>query len=303
MLIVDQRQDGMYSMPAKEIKLTSLKSISSKLARQILRQISIKPTYPKELSKLLKEHEQKIYYHVRKLEKSGLIRLLKKEQIQGGSANIYCLKEDAFLFKFKDLKLNQKLPSKNVENKFLEPFIENNTLNALIVVGSPDPHGPDKARSRDGYYGIDFALFLGTYLNYVPQLNVKLDTEVRQEDLDNNLILIGGPVTNKITEKFNDTLPIKFENGNIKSNISNIIYHTDETGLIVKASNKFNKQKRILVIAGRRHAGTRAAIISFLKKFNQLTDGNRYSENTKARVVEGIDLDSDGIVDDVEFLE
>ncbi len=303
MLVVDQRQNGTYSVTANEIKLSSLKSLSSKLARLILRQIAIKPMYPKELSKILKEHEQKIYYHIRNLEKSGLIRILKKEQIQGGSANIYCLKEDAFIFKFKELKLTQKLTSKKVKNKFLEPFIENNTLNALIVVGSPDPHGPEKARSRDGYYGMDLALFLGTHLNYVPQLNVKLDTEVRQEDLDNNLILLGGPVTNKITEKFNDTLPIRFENGNIKSTISNVIYHNDENALIVKTVNKFNRSKRILVIAGRKHAGTRAAIIGFLKKFDQICLGNKYNDKINSKVVEGIDMNSDGIVDEVEFLE
>ena len=67
-----------------------------------------------------------------------------------------------------------------------------------------------------------------------------LDTDVRESDLDNNLILIGGPITNKTTERFNDKLPIKFENGVIKSTISNETYPQDEAGIIVKIKNPLN---------------------------------------------------------------
>ncbi len=304
MFVLDKRQDGNYSLPVKEIKLENIKALSSKLAQKIIKRLADKPNYPKKLAKDLKEHEQKIYYHIRKLEDSGFIRRLKSETIQGATANIYTLCEDSFMFKFNPLKLSQKLATKENTNDYLKPFIKDGKLNCLIIVGSPDPHGPDKARSRDGYYGMDLALFLGTHLNYVPSLNVMLDTETRQEDLENNnLILLGGPVTNKIMEKFNDKLPIRFEQGNIKSSISNIIYHNDENALIVKSINPHNKEKRILAIAGKRHSGTRAAIIAFLKHFNSIITGNRYNEKINARVIEGVDLDSDGTVDDVEFLE
>jgi hypothetical protein len=56
------------------------------------------------------------------------------------------------------------------------------------VVGSPDPHGPERARSRDGYYGIDLGLFLGTFLYYVSDFSVKLDTEVTGDDLKKNFL-------------------------------------------------------------------------------------------------------------------
>jgi hypothetical protein len=170
-------------------------------------------------------------------------------------------------------------------------------------VGSPDPHGPDKARSRDGYYGMDLALFLGTFLNYVPKFNVKLDTEFREEDSNNNLILIGGPVVNRVVDKVNSKLPIRFEEGNIKSSVSNEVYTQDECGLIVKAKSPLNKDKYILVVAGKRFSGTRAAIIAFLKDFKKVTNGNVNNPNIKAKVVEGVDLDSDGIIDDIEFRE
>jgi hypothetical protein len=58
-----------------------------------------------------------------------------------------------------------------------------------------------------------------------------------------------------------------------------------------------------LLIAGKRVMGTRAVMIAFLKKFNEIIKGNKFDNSIMAKVVEGVDLDSDGIVDDVEVLE
>jgi DNA-binding PadR family transcriptional regulator len=303
MFIIEKQKNEIFSLPAKELKFNSLKNFGTELAQKIIRCISEKPKYPTDIAKELKVHEQKVYYHIRNLEKAGIIRVVKKETKQGAVANYYALTEPAFIVKFKKLQQTQKISQFRNESAYLEPFVKNGKLDALIIVGSPDPHGPDKARSRDGYYGIDLALFLGTFLNYVPTANVKLDTDVRENDLDNNLILLGGPITNKTTEKFNDKLPIRFEDGSIKSTISNEIYPQDEAGMIVKIKNPVNRDKEILVIAGKRFAGTRAAIIAFLKHFREITNGNMRNRNIKASVVEGTDLDSDGIVDDVEFRE
>jgi len=290
-------------LPAKEISAEHAKCVSSGLAHRILSLLAKEAMYPIDIAKALKVHEQKVYYHIRNLEKAGIIKIVRKETKQGATANFYALTEPAFVIKFKDFETTSKIAQIRNESEFLEPFIRDGQLDALIIVGSPDPHGPDKARSRDGYYGMDLALFLGTFLNYVPQFNVKLDTEVRDEDLQNNLILIGGPVVNKIVEKVNSKLPIRFENGNIKSTISSETYPQDECGLIVKAKSPFNKDKYILVVAGKRFSGTRAAIIAFLKDFKKITNGNIHNSGIKANVVEGIDLDSDGIIDDIEFRE
>ena len=53
----------------------------------------------------------------------------------------------------------------------------------------------------------------------------------------------------------------------------------------------------------RLHSAQRAAIIAFLKGFKKITSGNVHNPSIKAKVVEGIDLDSDGIIDDIEFRE
>ena len=303
MFVIDKQKNEVYSLPAKEIKTEDAGSVSSELAHKVLSLLAKEPMYPIDIAKALKVHEQKIYYHIRNLEKAGIIKVVKKETKQGATANYYSLAEPAFVIKFKELEATSKFGQIKNESEFLDPFIKDGQLNALIIVGSPDPHGPDKARSRDGYYGMDLALFLGTFLNYVPKFNVKLDTEVREEDLQNNLILIGGPVVNKIVEKVNSHLPIRFEDGNIKSYVSNEVYPQDECGLIVKTKNPLNKDKYVLVAAGKRFSGTRAAIIAFLKDFMKITAGNINNPSIKAKVVEGIDLDSDGIIDDIEFRE
>jgi DNA-binding transcriptional ArsR family regulator len=306
MFVVKKKKNEVYSLPVKEINARDAKIFSSRLAIRILKQLAKEPMYPIEIAKKLKVHEQKVYYHIRTFEKAGIVNVAKQETKQGAVAKYYQLDQPAFIILLRDLEETQKIGTLKSESEFLKPFIRDGQLDAVIIVGSPDPHGPDRARSRDGYYGIDLGLFLGTFLNYVPELNVRLDTEVRQEDLKKNLVLIGGPIVNKVTEKVNDRLPIRFnkeKNWAIESTISKQVYPTDEAGIIVAAKNPFNGNNHVLVVAGKRFAGTRAAIIAFLKHFKEITEGNVHNRKIKAKVVEGVDLDSDGIVDEVEFRE
>jgi len=304
MYIVEKRGGEISSLAAKELKGGQVKAISSPLAQRILRLLAKEPLYPKAVAKRLKENEQTIYYHIRMLEEAKIIHMQRQEVVKGAKANIYALTQQAFVFRFSELETTQKLAETGPS--LLEPFIEDGRLNARIIVGSPDPHGPQKARSRDGYYAIDLALFLGTYLHYVPSLNVRLDTEAREEDLQENLILIGGPIVNTVTARVNKSLPVRFDeedNLNIHSTITGKVYRNDENGIIVKTKSPFNTRKMVMVVAGKRHAGTRAVMIAFMKDLPQIMGGNKKDPQVIAKVVEGIDLDSDGIVDSVEFLE
>ena len=305
--VIKKQQEQTLSMPAQQLKPEHLRSVSSALAQQILHVLSEKPSYAKQIATELKVHEQKVYYHIKNLQSAGVIRIVKQEQRQGAMANYYALAEGAIVVPFGKFQPLSKLSHlKDRHKEFLEPFIHDGQLNAKIIVGSPDPHGPDKARSRDGYYGIDFALFLGCFLNYVPRLNVKLDTETHEADLRENLILLGGPITNKIVEQVNAHLPIYFDKNsgmNIRSTLTKEIYSSDETGLIIKIKSPFAEGKFVLVIAGKRYTGTRAAITAFLQGFAEIAKGNLNNPKVLGKVVEGVDLDSDGIVDAVEFRE
>ena len=307
---MNKTKGEISSLPAKELEFSQIKALKSDLAQEILKLLSKKSAYPMELAKQLDINEQKIYYHIRNLEKARIIEVTKTETIHGTNANYYELIEPAFVIRFKEFQKTPNLSEideiDEQPQEFLEPFIENGKFNSLIIVGSPEPHGPEQSRSKDGYYGMDLALFLGTFINHIQGLNVKLDTEARTEDLKNNLILIGGPVVNKVTEKINDKLPIKFDrakNWSVKSSLSNKSYFSDQTGIIVKIKNPFNPKKSILLISGKRHAGTRAVIITFIKYFKKIFEGNNYNKKIIAKVVEGIDSNSDGIIDDVIILE
>lgn len=305
MEITETKHQKTYSLKAKEIALSQLGSVSSELAKKIVNSIKTTEKYPKQIAKELKENEQKIYYHIRNLESSGIITAVREEMVNGALARFYRIAESALVIKFKELAPAQKMSLDDEKvAKFLSPFIVDGKLNARIVVGSPDPHGPENARSRDGYYGMDLALFFGTFLSYVPQINVRLDTEVSSADLKSNMIVIGGPIVNSVTAKLNAHMPIHFaKDKNIYSKISKTSYSGDETGLIVKMKNPFDKEKQVLVVCGKRYTGTRAAIMAFLKGFREIVNGNKFKKGSPAKVVEGLDMDSDGVVDAVEFRE
>ena len=307
MFVIDRQKNEVYSLPAREIKPDDAGSVSSELAIKILNLLAKEAMYPIDIAKSLKVHEQKIYYHIRNLQKNGIIKQVKSEAMQGGVANYYTLTEPAFIVKFSELKETQKIASLKPEyTNFLEPFIIDGKLDAQIIVGSPEPHGIEKARSKDALYAIELALLLGTFLNHIPINTIKLDTETHSEHLKNNLIIIGGPVVNKITEKINDFLPIRFNKThawNIESSLTHELYAADEIGIIVKIKNPFAKDKSILLIAGKRHAGTKAAIIALSKHLKEVAAGNIRDNKILAKVVEGIDKDADGIIDEVEIKE
>jgi DNA-binding transcriptional ArsR family regulator len=307
MLVVEDQKQALVSLPAKSLSERQLRVVASPLAQRVLKELASKPTYPRDLAKRLNKHEQLIYYHIRKLEKAGLIEVSKKQEVHGTAASIYSPTAPAYVFALKDFTEAHKIPGlKTRPDEFLSPIIDNSEFNGVIIVGSPDPHGPEMARSRDGYYGIDLALFFGTFLNHLDDLSVRLDTEVRTEDLQKNLILIGGPVVNTITQQVNDRLPLKFDsekNWSINSSISGKVYHADECGIIVKIKNPFNPKKWVLVVAGKRYAGTRAVTLAFIKYFSEIAKGNSIDPKIPARVVEGLDRNADGIVDDVRFVE
>ena len=302
-LLVNKGGGKVTSLSAKEVSLSSLKHFNSVLSSQILSLLAKKSSYPMAIARKLKVHEQRVYYHVRNLEKAGLITVVKSEVAQGVVRQYYGLVQDAFFFKFKEFEATRQLDLEPAAEPFLEPFIVNGKLDADIIVGSPDPHGPDKARSRDGYYGMDLALFLGSFVHNVDRLHVKLDTEVR--DLTGNLIVIGGPVVNAVTAKMAKSLPIYFDSksSSIISKLSKKKYDSDEIGVIQKIVNPFNPKSSVLLVAGKRYAGTRAAIIAFTRYFSLISSGNKHKKSVDAKVVEGVDVDSDGVVDDVEILE
>lgn len=312
MWIVESKNGATGMLPAKLLTAVQLKTASSPLAWKILQLLANKPNYPKEIGKKLKVHEQKIYYHIRRLEAAGLVEKIHSEARQGAMANFYTITKPAFALALKQLEPATKIGTVPLSHsQYLEPFIKNGRLDALIIIGSPEPHGPSNVVGHDGMYATDLALFLGTFLNHIPSSSIKLDTEVTEADLKKNLIVIGGPAVNSITAKLNPKLPIRFVRVSVKNNyftrihsmVSGKNYSNESYAIVEKAKNPFNSESSVLVIAGRRFYGTKAGVLAFLQKFDELCKGNSYNQKITARVINSIDMDSDGEIDTVEFLE
>jgi len=267
------------------------------LRLNILRELAKEPSYPKQLAKKLGVAEQLVYYHVRKLEAVGLIKVEGIEEVRGAVAKKYGVPFNGLLFKLRE----QVLPQWRSSSELLRSFVEQGVV---IVVGSPDIHGPFLARARDQHLAAKLSLLLG--LMGAVDVEIKLDTEVSEADLQRNLMCLGGPAINTLTWRLNKELPIyfNFERENqIVSRISGKVYGEDVNGVVEVLRNPFAEGRRIAVLAGRRIEGTRASVVAFTQRLSEVEKGNVYDRSVTAKVVEGIDRDSDGLIDDVVFLE
>ncbi len=293
-----------YSEAAIVDSPSALKIIDHPIRLEILKMLAKKPMYPAEIAKKMKLHEQKIYYHIKQMTNSGILEVVEKEEIRGTVAKRLAPKYLNFAF---TLSKNWKRLDNLIEKKdpdilnFFNPFIIDKELNADIVVGSPDPHGPHKARARDGHYAIDLALFLGQYA-IADDFSTKLDVDIDLKQ-SKNLILVGGPVTNLLVNKINDFLPTKFSDKKPWGIVSKKQTYTEESiGLISRIPNPYNPEYFIMVIAGIRFIGTKAAVIGLSKFTKQVI--HRYTGQKEFHcIVQGFDLDGDGKIDNIEVLE
>jgi len=292
-----------------------LKSVLNKLSWKILQLLSEQEMYPMEVARKLKLHEQKVYYHIRKLTKAGAIKVVREEEKKGAVAKYYKAAFPAMGIEltFGYQKING-FAATSIDEKmkrFLSPIIKDSSFDGKIVVGSPDPHGPFKAKARDGHYAAYLTLFLGQFVDLPEDFPIKLDVDVKAEkEESNNLILMGGPGTNLITQEFNEFLPIRFNMmpsehgfllGGLVSEKTQKVYTADNMGLIAKIDNPWNKDKKVIVLAGNKAVGTKACVLAITKFWKKAL--KNFGDEKFAVVIQGFDLDGDGKVDAIEVLE
>jgi hypothetical protein len=277
------------------------------LGWKILLSLAQNPAYPAQIARDLKLYRQKVYYHTQRLERAGFIKASKVKAVKGGLAKYYVASHSAFgvelPFGEEKAPRTQRMDSRL--EQFCNPIIDSGVFNGVIVVGSPEPHGPNKTIARDGHYGVPLALFLGQYCRASNNFIVKLDVDVKTEkEEDCNMILIGGPGTNLITTGVNEHLPIRFNDQNYWGGLSDRqggVYTYDRDGVVAKIPNPIDHSKRIIVLAGNRHLGTKAAVIAFTKFWDVIL--NDYEgEDAWAVAVRGFDMDGDGKIDSAEVV-
>ncbi len=308
--LVEETKDGQRAYNTIMVDNPKFFSVlSNELALNIIKELSKQSMCAMDVARKLKEHEQKIYYHMRKLEKIGVIRLESTEERVGAIAKIYSPVSPIISFKLFEGDTVTDMKTKVASLKFLHPFIIENKFNALVVVGSPDPHGKYKSSASDGYVGINIGSFFGQFVVEMKEPVYKLDTQVTEADLKKNLILIGGPKNNIITERINEKLPIYFDyseetfDWELVSKISKNVYQDKYVGIVARIPSPFAKGKEIIVFAGKGFSGSKAAVLAFTQHLKEVAKGNSFKPQIMSRVVKGIDVDSDGIVDEVEFIE
>ncbi|MFW6117531.1 MAG: helix-turn-helix domain-containing protein [Thermoproteota archaeon] len=305
----------------KEIAVTQdpkkLKKILNGFTWKILSMLSEEEMYPLEIARELGVHEQRIYYHIRKLEEAGAIEVARKEKKKGATAKYYQTVSQAFgielpegyraMRKLSPLGMDERIPA------FFEEFItQEGVFQGKVVVGSPKPHGPFKTSARDGHYSSYLTFFLGQFITLPDKFMIKLDVDVKAEKEEkNNLLLVGGPGTNLVTQKVNEYLPIRFNMrpsedgflfGGLVSRKTSQVYTADGAGLIAKIVNPWDSNKRVIVLAGNKAVGTKACVLAVTKFWEKILKDYQGGDSF-ATVIRGFDLDGDGKVDSIDILE
>ncbi|QQG39809.1 MAG: S-layer protein [Candidatus Aenigmatarchaeota archaeon] len=308
-----ERRAGREMTRSIEIleKPEGVSSLASPLAWRILTELSHKPAYPNELARRMRVHEQKIYYHTRRLLAAGLVEVVGETRVRGASAKMLAPTADAFGVELPSTRegIARKGPSMSPQLRdFLSEFLRRGAFDGSIVVGAPTPHGPYDTSARDGYYTSHLAMFLGQFCS-VPQERfiVKLDTEVRAERKEKrNLILVGGPIVNTVVADLAASMAVtmKYAEGRwaIVSTANGRTYTDSRDVLIAKVRNPWDDSKRLIVLAGLKAAGTKTCIIA-LTQFHEKVLKDYDKNRDFYRILRGLDRDGDGNVDDVEILE
>ena len=315
-------QDDGKTQKVKEICMMGdaqkLKMILGKLSWRILTLLSEKEMYPLQIARHLGMHEQKVYYHVRKLERAGAIAVVREEKKKGATAKYFKTVSPAFGVEFPQGYRTMQRPSlvsvsRQIQDFFQEFINKNGSFDGKIVVGCPATHGPFKTSARDGHYAAHLTFFLGQFVKNPEEFAIKLDTDVKAEKEEkNNLILVGGPGTNLLTQEINGHLPVKFNMqssekgfllGGMVSQRTSHVYTADTAGLIAKIANPWDSSKRIVVVAGNKAVGTKACVLALTNFWSKTLQKYRVDDNAFAAIIQGFDLDGDGKVDSIEVSE
>lgn len=263
-----------------------LKAVSHPIREKIMKMTLEKPMYPVEIARKLGMIEQKIYYHIKILKKARVIKEVEERQMRGGKARLVTPTATAFGYIMQGSRGGEVVTYSDYP-----PFVSGGVVDARIVVGSPDPHGSNRARARDGHLAAEIAAFFGR-MGTIPWPFIYTDIELKRHK--GNLIILGGPVVNTAAEKFNNFMPVRFVDRSIKSPKKE--YFEDWCGFVAITDNPEDPGKKIMEIAGRTSSGTRAAILGLRKHFKEAARKGYV-------VVQGFDEDGDGIVDSIDLLE
>ncbi len=308
--LVEETAEGAVAREAEAIdKPERIAALASPLAWRIVQELARAPDYPNALAGRLKVNEQKVYYHVRRLEAAGLLKVVREEPKRGASARVLAPTADAFAVLLRSRAAPvpyPALPRAGVVSRFLAEFSREGRFEGAIVVGSPYPHGPFLTTARDSPYAVQLGFFLGRLFAAPKGLVTRLDTEVKAQGAGReDMILVGGPVANIVTMELNPHLAVAFDwkqAWHVESSRTHRSYVEEDVGLVAKVRNPWNPDRTVVVLSGLHYQGTLSSILGLTEFADEVLDG--YEPGTDFyRVVSGQDRDGDGRIDTVALLE
>ncbi|MGH9920890.1 MAG: ArsR/SmtB family transcription factor [Nitrososphaerales archaeon] len=311
-VLVDPHQrDGRAKRVIADTDPADFFPAAAGLGHKILRLLAKGPNYPSSIARELSLYHQAVYYHMRKLEKAGLVRRVSQKTVRGGKAHLYALASDGYSIEFdvkgEEFGLPASLSRSGRLGKFLKEFItEDGQLDGWIVVGSPEAHGTNRTQGRDGHYAIQLGFALGQFVRLPRTFPVKLDVDLKTEKLQaSNLLVVGGPRTNVISAELNQYMPIRFSEEGFFGAIvdaSGRKHLSEFDSVLTKIRNPWDPSKVCVIAAGLSGAATKAAVIGLTNMAEQVLAGYSEQGGDFAVVLHGLDMDGDGKVDSVEML-
>lgn len=280
----------IYSITPRKAKILS-HDIRWKIMELLLND---KTLYAKNIAGLLGLTEQKVHYHLTMLRNEGLLIPTKVINIKRGRAKLFRPISGNFLLSLE--KYEFFLKETAFRKLFENYFVTEGQFNGKIVVGSAEPHGKYDAISRDGFLAGNLCLYIGNHLpiqinaDFHNFVNTDLEYTKNSHNQEENLILIGGHITNTLTSQFSDTLKSKFGIYFIENRIVGIKdeYSHPAHGMIARFENPNNKGSWILVLAGVRSLGTRATIYSIISDCcDVFEDGDEFITILKGKSPDG----------------
>ncbi|NPA38249.1 MAG: helix-turn-helix domain-containing protein [Candidatus Nanohaloarchaeota archaeon] len=261
----------------KEIKkYEELKILAHPIRWKIFNLLKEKESYLNEIAKHLNISPESAHYHLKILKPYLNIR---KEKTQSNFHRIY------YSLKHTTLSIGKEPSSNQIHHHFFTSQL------IRIIVGSPDPHGRYQVRARDSYLSAYISHYLGKR-NY--EIEVIWDTEAKSLELyKNDIVVLGGPLSNVIAEMINTHTLIRFDE---KSGYRTFLHGKkripaeDNMGLVYCSINPLHHSSKLIWLAGSTLQGTFAAVLAYVKQ---------HIKCPGAYLVEGLDKNSDGKIDTI----
>src|SRR3989442_5024026 len=121
---IEETEKGQKAFNSLLLDPKKLGVLNSELSIKILQELGRNPACAMDVARILKQHEQKIYYHMRRLEKAGIIKMIKREERFGAFAKIYSVISPVISVKLFDSIFTLDAKTRVKEIDFFSNFIQ-----------------------------------------------------------------------------------------------------------------------------------------------------------------------------------